>query len=160
MKIKGYAMYTYTNALDTKYDPCWKTTIICSKEERNRITEATGIKASRTDGDEFEALGDYQFQFKRKEEKSGKAKGKKNTPPKVYIDGALVPNDESPIIGNGSLVEVDFIPYNWTFKGATGTSGDFNKIRVLEMVEYAPTVTEGTESDEGTEETEDDGDDW
>jgi len=134
MRIKGKVAYAYTSNPDTQFDPAWKVSVVVDKAERDKITEATGLKFTRTDGDLWEGLGDYKLNVKRNVEGKGKRAGIANPPPKVAVNGEEAP--EGLIIGNGSVCEVEFSTYNWEYLGRSGVSADFKGINVLEMVDY------------------------
>lgn len=152
MKMKGKAFYTYIYKADDTYGQ-WKTTIVVDKAEKLRVEEACGLKFTRTDGD-FEEHGDYLVNVRRYTEMRGKNKGKPNKQPILFINGER--DQEETIVGNGSLVEVDFKPYSWTYGNRKGVSADFNKMNVLELIPYEPKETE----EEEVEDTQDDlGDD-
>lgn len=140
MRIKGKVAYAYTTTPDTQFDPAaWKVTVVVDKAERDKITEATGLKFTRTDGDFWEALGDYKVNIKRNVEGKGARKGVANPPPQVAFKGEAV---EDLMIGTGSVCEVEFTTYNWEYQGRKGVSGDFKGINVLELVEVVPKVVE------------------
>ena len=157
MKISGKAYFARVNEdyPDEKYDPCWKITVVVGKDERNRVTEATGVKFSRCDGDEIEGYGEYHVAIRRNVYK--KLKGKftttKNRAPKIYIDGKLT--DKQPMTANGSEVTVEFSPYNWTYKGGKGVSLDLNAVNFTKLIEYIPDDEEGADTQEDTKEAKD-----
>lgn len=146
MRIKGKVAYAYTNTPDTQFNPhAWKVSVVVDKDTKNQISEATGLKFTRTDGDFWEALGDYKLNVKRNTEGKGKRLGVPNLPPQVALNG--VPQDGL-MIGTGSLAEVEFTTYNWEFDGRKGCSADFKGINVLELVEVAPRESSSEEEEE------------
>ena len=54
-------------------------------------------------------------------------------------------NDLDILIGNGSKVKVQFNPFEWEYAGKTGTSLDFQAIKILELVEFEGRSPDGSE---------------
>lgn len=158
MKIRGHVWWTYTNSPDTQYDPCWKTTVVVTKEEKERVEEACGLKFTRLDNEEMEEKGQYSVNIRRytkKKKKGGGFSDKDNAAPKVYMNGEEA--DDIGIIGYGSKAIVEFDPFAWTYKGRKGVSGDFMSINVKELVEY---VGDDEEEEEKVEETKESTGEW
>lgn len=119
----GTAMWCFTVKPDTKYEPCWRITLVMSDEEANKL-KALGVKVKRNDD------GKYEFKFKRNVTNK---KGAANRQP-IVVDANKEEFDK--IIGNGSSVRVIAKPYTWEFKGRKGVGMDLDKIQVLEHVSY------------------------
>ena len=58
-----------------------------------------------------------------------------NSPPKV-VDSNNTPMHNT-LIGNGSLVNVKFSPYEWTFGNKQGIGLDLQAVQVVDLVEYS-----------------------
>lgn len=136
MKITGNAIYTYTKNPDTKFDPCWKTTIQMTDAEAAKLREV-GLKPKRNDE------GVFEYKFTRLVKKR-KGEGD-NKPPRV-VDAAKEPFEG--IVGNGSRVNVQFGIFAWEFKGKKGISADFQALQVLNLVEYEGKASSTDEFDE------------
>lgn len=70
-------------------------------------------------------------------------KGAPEYPPRV-TDSKKNALAEPVRLGNGTKIKVPFAPYDWDFKGKTGTSIGLNSIMVLDLV----TFSSGEEMDE------------
>ena len=127
MKTQGIAFYAYTNQPDTKFDPCWRVNLQVTDEEATKMKEV-GLNVKRNDD------GVYEYKFKRNvAKKKGALVVGENPAPRV-VDS----NKEQfvGIIGNGSLVNVQWSPYNWEFKGKKGVSADLVAVQVLNLIPY------------------------
>lgn len=133
MKTSGKAYFTYTNNPDTKFDPCWKVTLKMTDNEAAKLRKV-GIKPKRDDD------GVFEYTFKRLVTKRGGFG--ENKPPRV-VDANKNPM-EGTIIGNDSVVNVQWAPFSWEYKGKKGVSADFQAIQVVELVPY----TGGSDKDE------------
>ena len=146
-KCKGKAMWSYLRVLDTKYNPCWRISVIMDETEAKKMVEL-GLKSKikRTDpitNPEEAELGPYKIKFQRYEDKRGKNKGKKNTAPE-YINSDNEPLED--MLGNGSDVIVKFDMYNWNNNFGSGVGVDLQGVKVINMIPYVqeekPTVSE------------------
>lgn len=139
MKTTGKALYAFTRKLDTKYDPCWRITVLMSKEEATKL-KAVGLKPKRRDEDgesfgvDFEQYP-FEFKFKRNEARKGGSGGVNPAPRQVDLAGQ--PFTE--IIGNGSDVNVQFSVYPFNYKGKDGIGADFQAVQVVNNIPYEPT---------------------
>ncbi|KKP86883.1 MAG: hypothetical protein UR87_C0009G0012 [candidate division CPR3 bacterium GW2011_GWE2_35_7] len=161
MKTTGIAMWSYTKQPDTKFDPCWRVTLLLSDAEAKKL-KGIGLKVKRNDDDV------YEYKFKRNvDKKKGKEVIGKNPPPRVVDAGK---NTFDGIIGNGSIVNVQFAPYAWEYKGKKGLSADLQAIQIVDLVAYAGgtggdpnadefDVVDGTDEFSDETETEDNDDD-
>jgi hypothetical protein len=52
------------------------------------------------------------------------------------VDSQNNPWDKK-LIGNGSVVTVKALPFEWNYAGKAGTSADLAAVQVVELVEYA-----------------------
>ena len=107
--------------------------------------KSLGMKAaSKKDGSKVEhEKGKQVFRFKRKVlKKDGTA-----TSPPVLVDAQK--NPIKTLIGNGSTVKVAFRMYEWKFKGKEGVSADLSGVQILDLVEFAGSVTSAFDVEEG-----------
>ena len=128
MKTTGTAYWAYTKQPDTKFEACWRITLLLSDSEAKKLKDV-GLKVKRNDDDIFE----YKFKRNVDKRKGGEVIGK-NPPPRVVDAGK---NIFDGIIGNGSIVNVQFMPYSWDFKGKAGMSADLQAIQIVDLVPYA-----------------------
>jgi len=128
MKTTGIAMWAYTKQADTKFDPCWRVTLLLSDDEAKKL-KAAGLKVKRNDDDVYE----YKFKRNVDKKKAGAVVGE-NPPPRVVDAGK---NTFNGIIGNGSIVNVQFAPFAWEYKGKKGLSADLQAIQIVDLVAYA-----------------------
>ena len=127
MKTTGIAMWSYTKQPDTKFDACWRITLLLSDDEAKKL-KAAGLKVKRNDDDV------YEYKFKRNvDKKKNKEIIGKNPPPRVVDAGK---NTFDGIIGNGSIVNVQFMPYGWEYLGRKGVSADLQAIQIVDLVPY------------------------
>lgn len=123
--ISGKAYWASIINPNTTFEPVWS--IDVALDEANKaIVEADGLKV-KNKGDE---RGDF-VTIKRKVQ----GKNRDNNPPEV-VDAQKRPFPSDKLVGNGSLVNVQYKPYEWTWKGNAGIGADLSKIQVVELVEY------------------------
>ena len=67
------------------------------------------------------------------------------------FDAGLNPWDPKKLIGNGSLIMVEFRPKDWEYKGKTGTRAELLRIQVLKHVPYMRNETMLTRQEEFVE---------
>ncbi len=149
MKTTGIAMWAYTKTPDTKFDACWRITVILSEAEAKKLKDA-GLKVTRNDDT---GVPEYKFKRNVDKKKAGAVVGT-NPPPRV-VDAAKQPFDG--IIGNGSIVNVQFAPFSWEYKGKKGTGADLVAIQIVDLVPFAGGGSVGDEFEvlDGTDELED-----
>lgn len=133
MKTTGIAMWAYTKEADTKFEPQWRITLLLSDAEAKKLKDL-GVVVKRNDD------GAWEYKFKRKVKN---AKGFDNEPPRV-VDAAK--NTFNGIIGNGSIVNVQFKPFQWKFKKGVGT--DLVAVQIVDLVPYGGSGESGSASDE------------
>ena len=64
-----------------------------------------------------------------------KKNGEKNDAPAV-VDSMKKPMPNV-LIGNGSVVNVKYRTYDWTYHGRAGISADLQTVQVVDLVEYS-----------------------
>lgn len=126
--ISGTAFWASVVAPNTTFDAdgVWEVNVCNLDDEAKATLEADGI-AIRNKGDE---KGDY-VQIKRKVRRND---GGVNTAPKV-VDSNNSPMHNT-LIGNGSLVNVKYRPYSWSYGNRKGVSADLMAVQVVDLVEY------------------------
>ena len=122
MKTTGTCMWAYTKQPDTKYEACWRVTILMSDAEAKKLKDI-GIAVKRNDD------GVFEYKFKRN---VARKDGNGDNPPPRVVDAEKEPFDG--IIGNGSIVNVQWAPYQWKFK--KGVGADLQAIQVVKLVPY------------------------
>lgn len=126
MLIKGTASWAFTKNPDTKFPPaCWRINVAMSDDDAKKI-KALGVKIKRND--------DGAFEYKFKRNVMNKKTNTPNPAPRV-VDAQTNPLDV--IIGNGSIVQVQFKPFEWKNEFGKGVSLDLQGIQVLTLVPYA-----------------------
>ena len=165
MKCKGKAFWSYLNVLDTKYKPCWWTTLVISREEAAKLIEL-GLKKqvrkidSLKDPEKAE-YGEYEIKFVQYEEKRGKIKGNNQKPDVVDADNE--PFED--ILGNGSTVIVKFDVFKWNNNFGSGVGANLLGVKVIELVPYEPISPSADSTEEEitivpTKDDSDDDDKW
>jgi len=123
--ISGTCHYASIVEPNTTFEPVWS--IDVTLDDANKaIVENHGLTVKNKDDDR----GNF-VTIKRKVMKKD---GSKRPAPSVLDsqnnswDGKLV--------GNGSKVNVKFLPYEWQYAGKAGTSADLLAVQVTDLVEY------------------------
>lgn len=119
---KGTAFWSHLQKANTKFTPRFCIDVILDKEEAEKL-EDLGLPLREDDRGIF-------FCFKRNVENQ---KGKTQKKPLVVDSKKNIYNGD---IGNGSIVRIQFRPFDWSFGGKKGTSADLVAVQVLELVEY------------------------
>jgi hypothetical protein len=123
--ISGKAYWASVVNPNTTFEPVWS--IDVSLDDKNKaIVEQDGLKV-KNKGDE---RGDFVTIKRKVEGKNGV-----NQPP-VVMDAHKRPLPEGVLVGNGSDVNVQYKPYEWTWKGNAGIGADLRKIQVVNLVPY------------------------
>lgn len=123
MKIQGKAMWASIQAPNTKYDPVWQIDLIIDDKQVAGAKKA-GLKVKKTD--DGNVVG-----FKRK---TTRKDGAENQPP-VVVDAGNQPLKR--LVGNGSLVNVQFSTYTYNNSFGSGVGADLQGVQVLELVEFS-----------------------
>lgn len=167
MKITGKVFFHAVTEPDTMYDPAWKLTMVVDKAERDRVMSISGLKFNRNEDissaktcEILSEAGEFSINISRKTIKTGKGGGAANTPPKLYVKGNAVSPDDMPDFQWGSKGEIEVGTYNWEFKGRKGTSADFQKLNMLEIIQYEAPEEETTEEPEESSTPEEPKEDW
>ena len=121
--VKGMAHWAHLVKPNTKFEPVYSIDVVVDKEQAE-VLELAGLNVKEDDRG-------LVCVFKRK---LNKKKGGTNPPPAV-VDAKMNPYTGN--VGNGSLVQVQYRAYDWTFGNKKGTSADLIAVQVLELNEYA-----------------------
>ena len=137
--ISGTAYWTKVMVPDTTHDSdgVWSINVGDLDKKNADIARADGLTVNNRD-EEIKAkgskwvMGDYvTLKRKVRNQKTGAL----NSPPSVY-DAQRRPVMDTDI-GNGSIVNVKYSPYNWNYNGKPGTSGDLKVVQVTDLVHYS-----------------------
>jgi len=98
------------------------------------------IDICHLDEDNIKKLEDSGLTVKIHDPKKAHYKGtyisaRGNRPPKVF-DASKRPWNPEVLIGNGSIVKISAMPYDWTHESSAGRSLGLNQLMVLKHVEY------------------------
>jgi hypothetical protein len=110
-----------------------------SVRKPNEMSGKLQMDVGNMDKDSLALLKKADIPTKNKGDERGDfitLKGSPQYPPKV-TDSQNNQLPEPVQIGNGSKVKVPFQPYDWDFKGKTGTSIGLNSVMILEMVIFS-----------------------
>lgn len=121
--VQGKAMWASVQTPNTKFEPVYCIDLVISKKDADTIKKQ-GLKVKTNDD------GEYYVKFKRKLFKKG---GDQNKKPKV-VDANRQPF--AGLIGNGSIVNVQYSVYEWDNSFGSGISADLSGVQVIELVEF------------------------
>lgn len=123
MKIQGKALWASIQAPNVKYEPTYQIDLVIEDKQVAGAKKA-GLKVKKTE--DGNVVG-----FKRK---VTRADGGQNKPPVVVDDHNRPILD---LVGNGSLVNVQFSTYTYNNSFGSGVGADLQGVQVLELVEYS-----------------------
>tara|TARA_R110002020_G_scaffold33278_3_gene101522 strand:- start:3733 stop:4278 length:546 start_codon:yes stop_codon:yes gene_type:complete len=128
MIVSGSAYWASVVAPNTTFDSdgVWEINVCNLDEDTVADLEAEGVDVKNKDDEK----GNYVLAKRRVKRKGGDV----NSPPKV-VDSNNTPMHNT-LIGNGSLVNVKFSPYEWTFGNKQGIGLDLQAVQVIDLVEY------------------------
>ena len=129
MIISGTAYWASVVAPNTTFDSdgVWEINVCNLDDNIVADLEAEGIDVKNKNDEK----GNYVLAKRRVKRKDGGV----NSPPKV-VDSNNTPMHNT-LIGNGSLVNVKFSPYEWTFGNKQGIGLDLQAVQVVDLVEYS-----------------------
>lgn len=123
--ISGKAYWASVHQPNTTFEPVW--TVDLSVDEANKkIAEKDGLVVKNKNDER----GDFVTIKRKVEGKRGE-----NSPPTV-LDAQKRPFPSDVKIGNGSVVNVQYKPYEWNWKGNSGIGADLRKVQVIDLVPY------------------------
>ena len=128
--ITGVAYWASVVAPNTTFDVDGVYTIdICNLDEENQ-------DIVKSDNLEVKNVGDAHGDYITAKTKVRRKDGMLNDPPRV-VDSKLNPI-VNVLIGNGSMVNVSYRAFDWTFGAKSGVSAGLNSVQVLDLIEYNP----------------------
>ena len=112
---------------NTKFEPTWEIEAELNDQQAAMFADA-GVRLKEDDGIKL-------LRFKRKVSGTKKGGGVYNNEPPRIVDAGKQPF--SKLIGNGSLVNIQYDLREWAMMGNTGVKADLKAVQVLELVEYS-----------------------
>jgi len=122
--ITGKCYWAKVHAPDTTYEPAWSIDICLDDNNREAIMQ---------DGLAIKNKGDDRGDFIQIKQKVNRRDGTENPAP-VVLDAQK--NTMTKLIGNGSLVNVQYTPFEWEMNGKKGVSPILKKVQVVNLVPY------------------------
>jgi len=123
--VSGKVYWASVQAPNTTYEPEWGLDMLV--DDNNR-------KAFEADGVAIKNKGDERGDFVHIRQKVSRRDGTQNDAP-VVMDGQKKPFSD--LVGNGSVCNVQYTPFEWEMNGKSGTSPILKKVQVVSLVEYA-----------------------
>lgn len=122
MKIQGKALWASIQTPNTKFDPVYQIDLVIEDKQVAGAKKA-GLKIKKTDDGNVVRFRRPQF----------RSSGEENKKP-VVVDGSN--KQLTSLVGNGSLVNVQFSVYEYDNQFGKGTGSDLQGVQVLELVSY------------------------
>jgi len=146
--VSGTAYWASIVSPNTTFDDdgVWEINVCNLDKDAVTVLQENGLPV-KNKGDE---KGDYVLVKRKVRRKDGGV----NRPPKVVDSNNTVMHDT--LIGNGSLVNVKYRPYDWTFGNKQGVAADLVAIQVVDLVEYSTNSEEFEDVTGGYQTPEDD----
>lgn len=132
--ITGKVYWACITNPNTTFEPAWLLDL-CLTPETKQVVEAVNLPIKNKDDDR----GDF-VTLKRKVLRKD---GTKNEAPKVFDAQKNAWDDR--LIGNGSVCNVKFVPFEWVVKGKAGVSGFLDSVQVVDLVSFSSDGFEVTE---------------
>jgi hypothetical protein len=123
--ISGKAYWASLAQPNTTFEPVWCVDV-CLDEDTKKKVESLGVVIQNKGDDR----GDF-VKIKRKVHK----KDGSERPSPVIKDSQNNTWDGS-LVGNGSLVNVKFSTYDWTYAGKSGVATDLMGVQVVDLISY------------------------
>lgn len=136
--ISGKAYWAAVIEPNTTFEPCWSLDVSLDKANKEKVV-ADGLLVKNKNDDR----GDF-VTIKRKVTKRD---GSPRQAPDIIDAAKNVWNGA--LIGNGSVVNVKYQPYEYTVRGKKGKSADLVKVQVVELVPYGGGKDDGFDVVEG-----------
>ena len=118
---------------NTKFEDQWEIVANLNKEQAAQLAEH-GFKLKTEDD------GTQSYRFKRRTQGTKKTGEKFDKNPPMVIDASKEPFDK--LIGNGSLVNIQYDVKTVPFAGQTYINGDLCGVQVLEHVSFGESADE------------------
>lgn len=128
--ITGKVFWASLVEPNTTYEPAWQLDVVLDQAAK-KIVEGDGLTIRNKDDDR----GDH-ITLKRKVFKSD---GTKRVPPEVVDSKTKSWNGQ--LIGNGSLCNIKYKPYEWSRNGKSGVSAELVSVQILDLVPYTKGFT-------------------
>ena len=122
--ITGKCYWAKVQAPDTAYEPQWSIDICVDDNNREAILK---------DGLTIKNKGDERGDFIQIRQKVSRRDGTENSPP-IILDAQK--NPMTKLIGNGSIVNVQYTPFEWSMNGKSGVSPLLKKVQAVKLVPY------------------------
>ena len=116
---------------NSTFEPAWQVDL-CLDEDTKALVQEAGLNVRNKNDDRGEFVT-----LKRKVQ--GK-NGPRSAP--SVVDSQNNPWDKK-LIGNGSVVTVKALPFEWNYAGKSGVSADLAAVQVVDFIEY----TSGADND-------------
>ena len=125
--ISGTAYWANVVSPNTTFDPHrWEINVCNLSDETRAMVEEDGLDIKNKSDDR----GDFVTIKRNLLRKDG---GTNDAPKVVDADNSPMHNT---LIGNGSLVNVKYRPYAWSYSNRNGVSADLMAVQVVDLVEY------------------------
>jgi len=121
--VQGIASWASIQAPNTTYEHQYCIDLEISEDDAERL-RAEGVTVKESN------VGKPLVKFKRKVKR---ADGEENPKP-IVVDVDNMPFDK--LVGNGSIVNVQYRTFDWTYAGKTGVSADLVGVQVLKHEAY------------------------
>lgn len=122
--ITGKCYWAKVYQPNTRYEPTYSIDVCVNDSNREAIMK---------DGLAIKNTGDERGDFVTIKQKVNRRDGTENEPP-VVIDAQK--NPMTKLIGNGSIVNVQYTPFEWEMNGKRGVSPLLKKVQVVNLVPY------------------------
>lgn len=123
--VSGKVYWASIQAPNTTYEPEWGLDLLVDDNNRAAI-EADNLTIKNK--------GDERGDFVHIRQKVSRRDGTQNDAP-VVMDGQKNPMTD--LVGNGSVCNVMYTPFEWEMNGKSGTSPLLKKVQVVSLVPYA-----------------------
>ena len=123
--ISGKAYWASLTSPNTTFEPVWCVDVCLDEDTKSKV-ESLGL-AVQNKGDD---RGDF-VKIKRKvNKKDGSVR------PSPVIRDSQNNTWDGNLVGNGSLVNVKFTTYDWTYAGKSGVASDLMGVQVVDLVSF------------------------
>jgi len=122
--ITGKAYWAHLQSPNSTYEPEWSIDLCVDDNNREAILK---------DGLTIKNKGDDRGDFVHIRQRVARRDGSKNDAP-IVLDSQKNVTDK--LVGNGSLVNVLYTPFEWDMNGKSGVTAILKKVQVVDLVEY------------------------
>tara|TARA_R110002020_G_scaffold82192_6_gene203549 strand:- start:1004 stop:1507 length:504 start_codon:yes stop_codon:yes gene_type:complete len=141
---------------NSTFEPAWQLDLCLNEKTKVLVDEAgLNIRNKSDDRGEFITLK-RKVQGKNGPRLAPKVVDSQNNPWVVEDEDG---KSDYKLIGNGSVVTVKALPYEWNYAGKSGKSADLAAVQVIELIEYGNEgfdIVDGGYVNEATSEISDD----